>query len=228
MDINSNNPLIDQLPTQNEVYQSYNNNDQTPSDYIPPPIYDNNIIQDINKDNNDNNEPRLSTLEAPPAFDNYIKLDVKDPLSQDNNNYPSKTDKDENNSNINHKLINHPLNRPFLEPIEEEQKPQDTNLKVKEPVYQLQVMPQQKNNNNKNNSSCCEECCCDDCKDCCKVCCDDCKTCGEDCRYECNTCCAECCDNCKDCCADCCKTNWSNFGPAFGQALGQALRNIKI
>ena len=35
MDINSNNPLIDQLPTQNEVYQSHNNNEQTPSDYIP-------------------------------------------------------------------------------------------------------------------------------------------------------------------------------------------------
>ena len=29
MDINSNNPLTDQLPTQNEVYQSHNNNDQT-------------------------------------------------------------------------------------------------------------------------------------------------------------------------------------------------------
>ena len=119
MDINSNNPLIDQLPTQNEVYQSHNNNDQTPSDYIPPPIYDNNIIQDINKDNNDNNEPRLSTLEAPPAFDNYIKLDVKDPLSQDNNNYPSQTDKDENNSNIDNKQINHPLNLPFQQSTEE-------------------------------------------------------------------------------------------------------------
>ena len=212
MDINSNNPLIDQLPTQNEVYQSHNNNDQTPSDYIPPTIYDNNISQDINKDNNDNNEPRLSTLEAPPAFDNYIKLDVKDPLSQDNNNYPSQTDKDENNSNINHKLINHPLNRPFLEPIEEEQKPQDNNLIVKEPVYQLQVMPQQ-TNNNKNNSSCCQECC-DGC-------------CAEYCEH-CHICCEECCDDFKNCCADYWKTCLRDCGPAFGQALGQALTNIKI
>ena len=212
MDINSNNPLIDQLPTQNEVYQSHNNNEQTPSDYIPPPIYDNNIIQDINKDNNDNNEPRLSTLEAPPAYDNYIKLDVKDPLSQDNNNYLSKTDKNENNSDIDNKQINHPLNRPFLQSTEEGQKPQDTNLIVNEPVYQLQVLPPQENNN-KNNSSCCQECC-DGC-------------CAEYCE-DCHICCEEGCDDCKECCADYWKACLRDFGPAFGRALGEGLRNIRL
>ena len=182
MDGNSNNPLLDQLPTQNEIYQSHNNNnnnnnnEQTPSNYIPPPIYDNNIPQEITQDNNDNNDGRLSCLEAPPAFDNNQKPSIQEPLSQDNNNYPSQTDINENNSNIYNKPIDHPLNIPSPQSIEEEQKSQGPSFEFKEPVYQLQVMPQQQNYN-RNNSSCCEDCCdgccscdgcCDDCNECCR------------------------------------------------------------
>ena len=192
MDINSNNPLIDQLPSQNEVYQNHNNNlnnnnEQTPSNYTPPSIYDNNnnIDHEINKDNN---EGLLSSLDAPSAYAIYQKPSIKDPLSQDNNNYTSQTDKNENNSNTYPKLIDHPLNHPPLQSKEEEQIPEDTNLEVKEtPVYQLQIERQQINNNrnnNRNNSSCCEECC-DDCE--------------------------------KGC--DCSNADWSKVGAAIGQAL---------
>ena len=38
MEDNPNNQLLDQLPTQDEIIQINNNNGQTPSAYIPPPI----------------------------------------------------------------------------------------------------------------------------------------------------------------------------------------------
>ena len=201
MENNSNNPLSDQLPTQNEIYQSHNNNvkynnEQTPSNYNPPPIYDNNIPQEINQDNN-NNEGRLSSLEAPPAYDNYQPLDVKAPLS-----YPSQTNIKDNNSNIYDKPINHPLNISSPQSIKKEQIPQDTKLEVKEPVYQLQVVPQQQYYNI-NNRPCCQECC--------NKCCDDCQSC------------------CDDCCDSCCKNiNWSACAKGFGSGLGKALSNLKI
>ena len=199
MDINSNNPLIDQLPSQNEVYQNHNNNlnynnEQTPSNYTPPSIYDNhnNIDQEMNKDNIDNNEGRLSSLDAPPAYDIYQQTGTKDPLIQNNNNYPSQTDKNENDSNTYPKLIDHPLNLPPLQSKEEEQMPDDTNLEVKKtPVYQLQVQRQQINNdrnNNRNNNS-------------------------ND-RSSCDECCDRCCSN----------INLSGIGPA----IGRALQNIKF
>jgi hypothetical protein len=162
MDINSNNPLIDQLPTQNEVYQSHNNNEQTPSNYIPPPIYANNNIQnETNKDINDNNEDQLSSLEAPPAYDNFLTLDVKDPLSQDNiylnNKPPQSTGRD--------------------------QISQENNSEVEEPVYQLNVLPHE--NYDRDSRPCCE-CCCGDCCCYCDRCNEDC--CGE-CSRCCSTCC---------------------------------------
>ena len=88
----------------------------------------------------------------------------------DNSNYPSQTNINENNpnnANIEDKPINLSPNIPSPHSIEEEQIPQDTNLEVKEPAYQLQVIPQQINNNNKNNRSSCEDCCNDCCDDCC-------------------------------------------------------------
>ena len=162
MDINSNNPLIDQLPTQNEVYQSHNNNEQTPSNYIPPPIYANNNIQnETNKDINDNNEPRLSTLEAPPAYDNFLTLDVKDPLSQDNINLNNKPPQSTGRDQIS----------------------QENNSEVEEPVYQLNVLPHE--NYDRDSRPCCE-CCCDDFCCYCDRCSEDC--CGE-CSRCCSTCC---------------------------------------
>ena len=47
MEDNPNNQLLDQLPTQDEIIQINNNNDQTPSNYIPPPIYENAIFNEI-------------------------------------------------------------------------------------------------------------------------------------------------------------------------------------
>ena len=47
MEDNSNNQLLDELPTKNEVIMNSNNNEQTSSDYIPPPIYDNTIFNEI-------------------------------------------------------------------------------------------------------------------------------------------------------------------------------------
>ena len=169
MDINSNNPLADQLPTQNEVNQSHNNNEQTPSNYIPPPIYDNNISEETNKDNkenndnNDNNEDQLSTLEAPPAYDNYQQLDVKDSLIQDNINLNNKSPQSTGRDQIS----------------------QENNSEVEEPVYQLNVLPHE--NYDRDSRPCCE-CCCGDC--CCY-----CDRCNEDCCGECSRCCSTCCSN---------------------------------
>ena len=45
MDDNSNNPILDQLPSENEVLQNNNDNnsnEQIQSNYTPPPIYENN------------------------------------------------------------------------------------------------------------------------------------------------------------------------------------------
>ena len=47
MEDNPNNQLLDQLPTQDEIIRINNNNDQTPSNYIPPPIYENAIFNEI-------------------------------------------------------------------------------------------------------------------------------------------------------------------------------------
>ena len=164
MDDNSNNPIIDQLPSQNEVYQNHNNNlnynnEQTPSNYIPPSIYDNNnnIDQEINNDNNDNNESRLSSLDAPPAYDIYQPSGVQDPLNQDSLN-----------------IYNNPP-----QSIGGKEIFQETNSETVEPVYQLQVDPYKHHNGIIR--PCCE-CCCGDC-------CCDCDRCSEDCCAECCRCC---------------------------------------
>ncbi len=161
MDGNSINLTVNQLPTQNEVYQIHNNtnynNEQTPSNYIPPSIFDNNISQEINQDNN---ESRLSSLDAPPTYNNYQPSGVKDPLSQDNLNIYNKSPQ-----SIGGKEIS-----------------QETNSVVEEPVYQLQVEPYQ--NYNDIFRPCCQCCCgeiCCDCDRCSEDCCDECNSCCDRC-----------------------------------------------
>ena len=107
MEDNPNNQLLDQLPTQDEIIQINNNNDQTPSNYIPPPIYENN--------NNINNTPQEipSQPEYPPIEIQtpqqkpnsiYEELKIKDPLSQ--NLITPKTNID--NTNIINSTNNNP------------------------------------------------------------------------------------------------------------------------
>ena len=82
---NSNNQLLDQLPTQDEIIQINNNNNQTPSDYIPPPINENN--SNINKTPQEiPSQPEYPPIEiqTPQQKPNsiYEELKIKDPLSQ--------------------------------------------------------------------------------------------------------------------------------------------------
>ena len=51
MDESPNFHLLEQLPTENEIIQN-NNNVQTPKNNNPLPIYDNNIPQEVMKNNN--------------------------------------------------------------------------------------------------------------------------------------------------------------------------------
>ena len=62
------NQLLDDLPTQNEIIQ--NNNGETVSNYNPPPIYDNNIPQEVIQNNNNNNNQIPINYIAPPIYDN--------------------------------------------------------------------------------------------------------------------------------------------------------------
>ena len=102
MEDNPNNQLLEQLPTQDEIIQINNNNEQTPSDYIPPQI----------NDNNNNNTPQ----EIPPQQENpsiqiqtpqqkpktiYEELNVKDPLSQNLISSTPETNIDNTNNNNN-------------------------------------------------------------------------------------------------------------------------------
>ena len=68
MDDFPSNKLLDDLPTQNEVMQSNSNNaSQTPTDLTPPPIYDN--------DNNTNNQPS-QYYNHPPIYNNNVPQEV--------------------------------------------------------------------------------------------------------------------------------------------------------
>ena len=67
------NQLLDDLPTQNEIMQ--NNGGETASNYNPPPIYDNNIPQEIIQNNN-NNDQTPTNYNPPPIYDNNIPQEV--------------------------------------------------------------------------------------------------------------------------------------------------------
>ena len=101
MEDNPNNQLLDQLPTQDEIIQINNNNNQTPSDYIPPPINENN--SNINKTPQEiPSQPEYPPIEIqtpqPKPQSIYEELKIKDPLSQ--NLITPKTNID-NTNNIN-------------------------------------------------------------------------------------------------------------------------------
>ena len=101
MEDNPNNQLLDQLPTQDEIIQINNNNDQTPSDYIPPPINENN--NNINKTPQEippQQEYPPIEIQTPQQKPNsiYEELKIKDPLSH--NLITPKTNID-NTNNIN-------------------------------------------------------------------------------------------------------------------------------
>ena len=101
---------------------------------------------------------------------------MQDPLSQNLNNYPPQINNtNSTTSNIYDNQIYSP-NIPTPQPIEEKQ--EQSNLEVKEPVYQLQVLPEQRHNIPQK-QSCCEDCC-DDCDRCCDSCCRDCNDCCND------------------------------------------------
>ena len=69
MDDISKNRILNQLPTQSEVMQNNNNyNAQTPTNYIPPPIYNNNNIIQPN-----------TNLEGANAYNNQLYVPVKIP-----------------------------------------------------------------------------------------------------------------------------------------------------
>ena len=74
MEDNYNNQLLDQLPTQDEIIQINNNNNQTPSDYIASPIYENN--SNINK-----------TPQEIPSQPEYPPIEIQTPQQKPNSIY---------------------------------------------------------------------------------------------------------------------------------------------
>ena len=74
------NQLLEDLPTQNEIMQS-NNDSQTPTDFNPPPLNDNNIPQQPL-----DNQQTTTNYIPPKIYDNNIP---QQPL--DNNNYQQTT-----------------------------------------------------------------------------------------------------------------------------------------
>jgi hypothetical protein len=113
MDESPNFHLLDQLPTQNEIMQSNNNvqtptnnnlppiydnnipqevinnnnnNDQIPINYVPPPLYDDNIPKEVMKDNN---EGRQTSFDPPPIYDNNIPQEFSKPSENTSAEYPS-------------------------------------------------------------------------------------------------------------------------------------------
>ena len=84
MDDFHNNQLLDDLPTQNEVM--HNNNEERVSNYNPPPIYDNNIPQEVIQNNNNNNDQTPTNYNPPPIYDNNIPQEVIQNNNSNNNN----------------------------------------------------------------------------------------------------------------------------------------------
>ena len=105
MDDIPNNQLLDDLPTQNEIMQS-NNNEERISNYNPPPIYDNNIPQEVIQNNNNEQIP-INNI-PPPIYDNNI---TPQEYSKPSENIPSQYPPlPEQNPNI----INEDLNEKIL------------------------------------------------------------------------------------------------------------------
>ena len=96
MDDIPSNQLLEELPTQNEIMES-NTDSQTPSDYNPPPIYDNNIAQQ-NLDNNN--------YTPPPIYDNNIPQEYSKPSENVPSQYPSFPAQNQNKPNTIYQRLN--------------------------------------------------------------------------------------------------------------------------
>ena len=120
MDDNSNNPILDQLPSENEVLQNNNDNnsnEQIQSNYTPPPIYENNnsnIPQEVLHP--PQNVPVQYPPPPPPAPRTiYEELNIQNPLSQNNNNITPQSNSNSTETNIYNNQLYVPEEKPNIE-----------------------------------------------------------------------------------------------------------------
>ena len=146
-----------------------NINESRQTSFAPPPIYGDNIEQEVTPQSD--NIP-IQYLPPSPKNPELINepINIQNPLNQNDNTYSSQMNINSNDLNLYDKPIDLPPNIPTPQIEEMKQIPEEPKLEVKKPVYKLNTFLNE-SENNPNDCGCRCRCCCRKCyycEECCR------------------------------------------------------------